>query len=121
MTSLEGPAQARRSRSSSPLDGGAGVGARCERLARHARGGAITARRSSMDKMLLPYLHRWFGFFERLLILPVSRVVAATVGALATAVAAGTGTPSRWWVHLPLATACWALLGKVEGDDPVSR
>lgn len=74
-----------------------------------------------MDKTLLPYLHRWFGLFERPPIASVSRVAAVVVGASATAAAMSAGTRSKWWVHAPLATACWALLGKIEGDDPVRR
>jgi hypothetical protein len=74
-----------------------------------------------MDKAMLPYLQRWFGWFERGRLLParlrpVSRVMAAGSGATVSAVAAGALTRSRWWKQLPLALACWALPGKVEGD-----
>jgi hypothetical protein len=74
-----------------------------------------------VDKVMLPYLRRWFGWFERARLLPaplrpVSRVVAAGTGAVLSAGAVGLLTRSRWWKHLPLAVACWALLGKVEGD-----
>ena len=68
---------------------------------------------------MMPFLHWWFGYFARSSwIRPISRVVAAGSGAIVTAVVISRPTRSRWWAQLPLATACWALLGKVEGDDP---
>lgn len=65
--------------------------------------------------MLSP-LHRWFHLFEHGKVAPVSRVVAAGTAALITAAGLGAVTRTRWWAHLPLAVAVWALLGKVEGD-----
>jgi hypothetical protein len=47
--------------------------------------------------------------------------VAAGSGAIVTAVVISGPTRSRWWAQLPLATACWALLGKVEGDHRGAR
>lgn len=65
--------------------------------------------------MLSP-LHWWFQLFERGKVAPVSRVVAAGSAALITAAGWGALTRTRWWAHLPLSAAVWALLGKVEGD-----
>ncbi len=45
------------------------------------------------------------------------RVIAVASGSLATAVTLGAMTRTHWWRQLPLSVACWALLGKIEGDD----
>jgi hypothetical protein len=71
-----------------------------------------------VDKRMMPFLHWWFWVFAQGRLRTVSRILAAGFGAVTTAIVVSRGTRSRWWAQLPLATACWALLGKVEGDDP---
>lgn len=68
------------------------------------------------DEIVLRLMHKWFGFWEHRVTLPY-RIVAVTSGSLGTAVAMGLASRTRWWRHLPLSVACWALLGKMEGDD----
>jgi hypothetical protein len=74
-------------------------------------------------------LHRWFKWFVPVCP-PISRVIAVAAGAAMTAGILGVATWSAVSamgshvsptlaivVQLPLATAAWALLGKVEGDE----
>jgi hypothetical protein len=60
----------------------------------------------SLDKRMMPFLHWWFWVFAKGRLHPVSRVVAAGLGAVTTAVVVSRSTRSRWWAQLPLATAC---------------
>jgi hypothetical protein len=71
----------------------------------------------TVDEFLLRAMHRWFGYWERR-VPSLYRLIAVTSGSLATAVGLGAMTRTQWWRQLPLSVACWALLGKIEGDDP---
>ncbi len=68
------------------------------------------------DEMVIKAMHRWFSYWERRA--PhLSRVAGVVAGSMGTAFVVGRATRSRWWTHLPLSVASWALLGKIEGDD----
>ncbi len=71
----------------------------------------------NVGAILVRAMHRWFTYWERR-VPSIYRVVAVGSGSLATAAGLGVITRTPWWRHLPLSVACWALLGKIEGDDP---
>ena len=75
---------------------------------------SVTAFRA--DDMVIRAMCRWFSYWERRA--PrLYRVVGVAAGSVGTAVVVGRATRSRWWRHLPLSVASWALLGKIEGDE----
>jgi len=61
-------------------------------------------------------VHRWFFFWEDL-VLPVYRVVAVAIGAAITAAVVVLGARVRWLVAAPLVTAGWIALGVVQEHD----